>query len=70
MNKITLIILPALLCLSSFTSFSQPVSFASGGIGGGRSLLFPIINPANDNEFYVSCDMSELFHSIDFGNTY
>ena len=33
-------------------------------------MYFPSINPANDNEFYVSCDMSELFHSMDFGLTY
>jgi photosystem II stability/assembly factor-like uncharacterized protein len=52
------------------TSFSQPASFSPRGIGGGGSLYFPTINPANDNEFYVSCDMSEMFHSTDFGNSY
>jgi len=49
---------------------SQPVSFAPRGAGGGGALFFPAINPANDNEFYISCDMSELFHSVDFGKTY
>lgn len=33
-------------------------------------MFYPSINPANDNEFYVTCDMSQLFHSTDFGNTY
>lgn len=33
-------------------------------------MFFPTINPANDEEFYVSCDMSQLFHSTDFGNSY
>lgn len=51
-------------------TFAQPISFTPKGIGGGGALFFPKINPANDDEFYVSCDMSELFHSTDFGNTY
>jgi hypothetical protein len=49
---------------------TQPVNFFSRGIGGGGALFFPSINPANDNDFYVSCDMSELFHSADFGASY
>jgi hypothetical protein len=49
---------------------AQPTSFSPKGIGGGGALFFPSINPANDNEFYVSCDMSELFHSTDFGLNY
>jgi photosystem II stability/assembly factor-like uncharacterized protein len=49
---------------------SQPASFAPRGAGGGGALFFPTINPANDNEFFISCDMSELFHSVDFGKTY
>jgi photosystem II stability/assembly factor-like uncharacterized protein len=63
-------ILPFFLVALCFCGYSQPVSFTSRGIGGGGSLFFPKINPANDNEFYVSCDMSELFHSTDFGNSY
>jgi photosystem II stability/assembly factor-like uncharacterized protein len=34
------------------------------------ALFYPSINPANDNEFYVACDMSQLFHSTDFGASY
>jgi Secretion system C-terminal sorting domain len=49
---------------------SQPASFVPRGIGGGGALFFPTINPANDNEYYVACDMSELFHSTDFGLHY
>ena len=49
---------------------AQPSSFYPRGAGGGGALFFPTINPANDNEFYISCDMSELFHSTDFGQTY
>lgn len=49
---------------------SQPASFEPRGIGGGGSLFIPKINPLDDREFYVSCDMSELFHSTDFGRSY
>jgi hypothetical protein len=51
-------------------SQAQPATFYPKGIGGGGSLWFPTINPDNENEFYISCDMSELFHSVDFGKTY
>ncbi len=30
-------------------------------------MFSPSINPANHNEIYMSCDMSELFHSTDMG---
>lgn len=49
---------------------AQPGNFMPRGIGGGGSMFFPTINPANDNEFYVTCDMGQLFHSTDFGNSY
>ena len=54
----------------NFDSVAQPSTWESRGAGGGGSLFYPSINPANDNEYYVACDMSELFHSTDFGNTY
>lgn len=47
-----------------------PTSFQSRGVGGGGALYSPSINPANDNDYFVACDMSELFHTTDFGNTY
>jgi photosystem II stability/assembly factor-like uncharacterized protein len=50
--------------------YSQPASWISRGIGGGGALYSPSINPANDNEYYVGCDMSDLFHTTDFGNSY
>lgn len=67
MKKILLLIGCIVLCLSTF---SQPNSFSPRGVGGGGALFFPKINPGNYNEFYISCDMSELFHSTDFGNNY
>ena len=59
-----------LIFFLNFTCLSQPVNFSPRGIGGGGALFFPSVNPANDNEFYISCDMSELFHSTDFGQNY
>jgi len=49
---------------------AQPTSFTSRGIGGGGALFAVAINPANNNEYYVSCDMGELFHTTNFGTTY
>jgi hypothetical protein len=54
----------------NFFSGAQPLSWQARGVGGGGSMFYPTINPANDNEFYVTCDMSQLFHSTDFGNSY
>lgn len=58
------------LLLFSSLLMAQPTSFSSRGIGGGGALFSPSINPANHDEYYVSCDMSELFHTTDFGLTY
>ncbi len=50
--------------------FAQPTSFSSRGIGGGGALFALSINPANNNEYYVACDMGELFHTTTFGTSY
>jgi hypothetical protein len=47
-----------------------PSSWTPRGVGGGGSLYSPSINPADTNEFYIACDMSELFHTRDFGQSY
>jgi hypothetical protein len=60
----------AFIACGILQSSAQPTSFLPRGIGGGGALFFPRINPANDNEFYVACDMSEMFHSTDYGDTY
>jgi len=59
-----------MLCIIITAASGQSTLFTPIGIGGGGALFFPKINPANDNEFYVSCDMSELFHSTDYGKSY
>ncbi|MEO5643678.1 MAG: T9SS type A sorting domain-containing protein [Bacteroidia bacterium] len=59
-----------LLILISVAATAQPTSWNSRGIGGGGALFSPSINPANPNEYYFACDMSELFHTTDFGQSY
>ncbi|MBC7863622.1 MAG: hypothetical protein IAF38_11640, partial [Bacteroidia bacterium] len=58
MKKTITTLLPLLVCISLF---SQPTSWSPKGIGGGGALFSPSINPGNNNEFFISCDMSELF---------
>lgn len=70
MKTIRLLFLHLLLLFLFSIAISQPAAFSPRGAGGGGSLYFPGINPLNKDEFYVSCDMSGLYHSADFGNTY
>lgn len=63
MNKIWTTI--GLFVFNTLVLFAQPLSFTSKGIGGGDALFSLSINPANNNEYYVSCDMSELFHTTE-----
>src|SRR6185503_17310918 len=70
-NFILIRICLIILCSSFFIADAQvPTSWNSVGIGGGGALFNPSINPANTSEFYVACDMSEYFHSTDFGLSY
>lgn len=54
-------------CFTLLALAQAPTSWQSRGIGGGGALYSPSINPANHNEVYVACDMSELFHSTNNG---
>jgi hypothetical protein len=69
MKKLYKLILSVLFLYGS-TLMAQPASFSSRGIGGGGALFALSINPANNNEYFVACDMGELFHTTDFGVTY
>ncbi|MEI6088854.1 MAG: T9SS type A sorting domain-containing protein [bacterium] len=70
MKTLNIILVSLFICFCYSITIAQPLNFTPRGIGGGGALFFPKINPANDDEFYISCDMSELFHSTDFGNSY
>src|SRR5436853_6425557 len=63
-------ILSIFLLIATATYSQAPQSWTSKGIGGGGALFSPSINPSNDNEYYIACDMSELFHTTDFGLSY
>jgi photosystem II stability/assembly factor-like uncharacterized protein len=52
------------------TLAQTPLQWNSRGPGGGGALFAPCINPGNDNEYYLSCDMGEVFHTTDFGLSY
>jgi photosystem II stability/assembly factor-like uncharacterized protein len=61
----------AVIFLSATLSWSiVPAGWDSRGVGGGGALFSPSINPADDKEFYVACDMSELFHTVDYGASF
>ncbi|MBK8478162.1 MAG: hypothetical protein IPL39_18210 [Opitutaceae bacterium] len=47
-----------------------PATWQSRGPGAGGALYSPSINPVNHNEYYVGCDMSGLYHTTDFGDSY
>ncbi len=49
------------------TLFAQPAIWESRGIGGGGALFAPSVNPANTNEQYIACDMTEVFHTTTAG---
>jgi photosystem II stability/assembly factor-like uncharacterized protein len=59
-----------LLCRPGGDIHSQTMHWSSRGVGGGGSLYSPNINPTNNDEFYVGCDMSGLYHTTDFGSSY
>ncbi len=65
-------ILKLLVLFTSFNSFSQsyPSSWASKGVGGGGAIVAASISPFNANEFYLTCDMSNLFNTTNFGQSY
>lgn len=70
MKRNQLLLTSGVLLFSIIQLLAQPSSFTSRGIGGGGALFALSINPANNNEYYVACDMGEVFHTTDFGATY
>ena len=60
----------ALVFITSSVFGQAPLTFESRGVGGGGAFFSPSINPSDESEFYVASDMSELFHTGDFGLSY
>jgi len=58
-----------LLLCAFFLSVSN-AQWASKGIGGGGAVFSVSISPHNGNEIFLSCDMSDMFRSTDFGTSW
>src|SRR5262245_6189401 len=49
---------------------APPSRFISRGPGGGGAFFGPSINPFNPDDIWIGSDMSDLFHSTDFGRNW
>ena len=66
----TIILLSGLALSTCFHLSAQPNAWSSRGVGGGGALFSPSINPADNNEYFVACDLSAVFHTTDYGQHY
>src|SRR5882724_8469558 len=60
----------ATLFVAGVALASPPARFVSRGPGGGGAFFAPSINPFNQDDIWIGSDMSDLFHSTDFGRTW
>ena len=49
---------------------AQPASFKAHGLGGGGAFYNPSVNPVNPLEMFLTTDMTDLYHSLDGGNSW
>ena len=68
--KFTLLLLAVFFYISSISLLAQPQSWQSYGPGGGGALYSPSISHHNPLEIFIPTDMSDLFHTTDFGASY
>jgi hypothetical protein len=47
-----------------------PAQWTPAGPGGGGALFVPSFSPFVPGEMYLACDMSEVFHSTNFGTSW
>jgi photosystem II stability/assembly factor-like uncharacterized protein len=62
-----------LLGLAWFVSSApagQPAQLVPAGPGGGGALFAPSFSPFSPGEIYLACDMSEVFHSTNYGTAW
>ena len=67
--KASFVLIPLFLFFLQNTD-AQNQQFVSVGIGGGGGLFSPSINPLDGDEYYVSCDLGAMFHSVNDGGKY
>src|SRR5437762_2824635 len=64
-------IIGTVLLVAAGVALAQPPArFVSRGPGGGGAFFGPSINPYNTDDLWIGSDMSDLFHSTDFGRTW
>src|SRR5208283_2218571 len=56
-----------LLWPRSSAQAAQPSQWNPRGPGGGGALFAPGFSPFSPGEMYLACDMSEVFHSTNYG---
>lgn len=47
--------------------YADPPRWQPRGAGGGGALFSPSINPHDNDEIFLACDMTEIFHTTDGG---
>lgn len=65
MRRIVLVV--AMISSHASVSVTAQTQWVSKGIGGGGAVYTISISPYNGNELFLACDMSDVFHSTDFG---
>ena len=64
------LIIVTLLATTGLALAGPPARFVSRGPGGGGAFFGPSINPFSPDDVWIGSDMSDLFHSTDFGRTW
>lgn len=49
---------------------AQPTNWISSGTGSGGAVYAPSLNPYNSSEFYLSCDMGNIFRTTNGGTSF
>ena len=63
-------IILTLLAAAGLALAGPPARFVSRGPGGGGAFFGPSINPFSPDDVWIGSDMSDLFHSTNFGRTW
>jgi len=67
--KIKLRLISCLLVTAGINA-QVPSNWTPTGIGGGGALFAPSISPSDPDDFYISSDLSALYHTTDGGESY
>ncbi len=70
MKNVTRLILLLAFIVSSLFTIAQPVEWQAAGISGGGALFSPSISPFNADDIYIACDMTDLFHTTNAGESW